>query len=395
VIEVRLAVITSHPIQYYAPIFRMLDRRLDLEVFYAHRATPLDQAKAGFNTAFEWDIDLLAGYRSHFLTNVARRATTNRFFGCDTPEIAQRISTGNFDAVLVLGWYLKSFIQAIVAAKRSGIPVLVRGDSQLMMPSSPAKALVKDVLYPPALRVFNAALYVGLRSRQYYERYCYPSDRLFFSPHCVDIHWFGARGSPAAGEALRKQKGICKEEAVVLFAGKLLSFKRPLDVVEAAGCLKARGRSVTLMVAGSGPLEESMRNRAAQIGVKLVLLGFQNQTEMPACYAACDVLVIPSTGRETWGLVANEALACGRPIIVSDAIGCAPDLAADGFVGRTFPLGNYQKLSDAIAAVIDHPPSYEAIKRRSYAYSIDVACDGIIRALEFVKVPRARRKALQ
>ena len=76
---------------------------------------------------------------------------------------------------------------------------------------------------------------------------------------------------------------------------------------------------------------------------------------MPACYAACDVLVLPSTGRETWGLVANEALACGRPIIVSDAVGCAPDLAADGVVGRTFPLGNY-KAFEAIAAVLDDPP---------------------------------------
>jgi glycosyltransferase involved in cell wall biosynthesis len=389
----RLAVVCSHPIQYYAPIFRMLARLLDLEVFYAHRATPADQAKAGFGTAFAWDVDLLDGYRSRFMTNMAKTPTTASFFGCDTPEIAKQIRTGNFDAVLVLGWYLKSFIQAIVAAKRAGIPVLVRGDSQLMMSSNPIKNLLKSVVYPPALRVFNAALYVGQRSREYFENYSYPRNLLFFSPHCVDTEWFSERGSAEAGAALRKREGIGREEAVVLFAGKLLPFKRPLDIVEAAACLVDEGRPVTVMVAGSGPLEEPMRQRAAQIGVKLVLLGFRNQTEMPACYAACDVLVLPSNGRETWGLVANEALACGRAIIVSDAVGCAPDLAADGVVGRTFPLGNCQRLAAVIAAVLDDPPPLAAIQRLSRAYSIDFACAGVINALKFVTGRRAKRDA--
>jgi glycosyltransferase involved in cell wall biosynthesis len=381
----RLAVVSSHPIQYYAPIFRMLDRRLDLEVFYAHRATPADQAKAGFDRAFEWDVDLLDGYRSRFLTNVAKQPTTARFFGCDTPEISQHIPAGAFDAVLLLGWYLKSFIQATVAAKVSGIPVLVRGDSQLMMSANPAKRLIKSLTYPAALRVFNAALYVGHRSREYLESYGYPTNRLFFSPHCVDAQWFCQRSRPELGAALRRQEGISPGERVVLFAGKLMPFKRPLDIVDAAAWLSNNsGRTVTVMVAGSGPLEEPMRHRAAQAGVKLVLLGFRNQTEMPACYAACDLLVLPSTRRETWGLVANEALACRRPIIVSDEVGCAPDLAADGIVGRTFPSGNSRKLAEAIAALLDDPPSPAVIQQRSDAYGLDVACEGILKALEFV-----------
>ena len=142
VIAMRLAIVSSHPIQYYAPIFRMLDRRLDLEVFYAHRATPADQAKAGFGTAFEWDVDLLDGYRSRFMTNVAKVPTTASFFGCDTPEIAHHIRTGKFDAVLVLGWYLKSFVQAIVAGKAGWYSGSRSRDSQLMMSSNPAKTLI-------------------------------------------------------------------------------------------------------------------------------------------------------------------------------------------------------------------------------------------------------------
>jgi glycosyltransferase involved in cell wall biosynthesis len=390
----RLAIVTSHPIQYYAPIFRMLDRRIDLEVFYAHRATTTDQAKAGFGTAFEWDVDLLSGYRSHFMTNVAKEPTTANFFGCDTPEVTQHISSEKFDAVLVIGWYLKSFLQAIAAAKRTGIPVIVRGDSQLMSSGSHPKTLFKYLTYPLALRTFNAALYVGQRSREYFEYYNYPSSRLFFSPHCVDTRWFRLHGSAEAGANLRIQEGIGEREAVVLFAGKLLPFKRPLDVVEAASRLLNGGRSVTVMVAGSGPLEQQMRHGAAQVGVRLVLLGFRNQTEMPACYAASDVLVLPSTGRETWGLVVNEALACGCPIIVSDAVGCGPDLAADGVAGRTFPLGNHAKLAEQIAAVLDEPPSASAIQKRSQAYSIDVACDGVIKAIEFVIARSAKPNAI-
>ena len=125
----RLAICTSHPIQYYAPLFRELAGRTEIEVFYAHSATPKDQADAGFGRAFEWDVDLLSGYPHRFLTNVAARPGVDHFGGCDTPEIGARLSEGAFDAVLVLGWNLKSSIQAILAAKRLRLPVLIRGDS--------------------------------------------------------------------------------------------------------------------------------------------------------------------------------------------------------------------------------------------------------------------------
>jgi glycosyltransferase involved in cell wall biosynthesis len=379
--KIRLAVVTSHPIQYYAPIFRRLDKILDLEVLYTHRATPADQAQAGFGTAFDWDVDLLSGYRSRFLCNVAKHPGTSRFFGCDTPEIIPIIRAGHFDAVLVLGWYLKSFVQAIVAAKHARVPVLVRGDSQVGLRTSRMQSFVKSLVYPFAFRVFDAALYVGQRSRDYFEHYGYPDERLFHSPHCVDTDWFAERATIAAGAALRQSAGIGPDEKVVLFAGKLVAFKRPIDVINAADALIGKGRPVTVMVAGAGPLEDDMRRRASERGVRLVMLGFRNQTEMPACYAASDVLVLPSTRRETWGLVVNEALACGCPIIVSDAVGCAPDLAADGVVGRMYPLGDTRRLVDAIADVVDNPPPAGSIRGWSNASTIDAACLGIISAL--------------
>jgi glycosyltransferase involved in cell wall biosynthesis len=380
----RLAVVASHPIQYYAPLFRVLAQRLQLMVFFAHRASPSDQAKAGFGVAFDWDIDLLSGYPHRFLTNVAKLPGVHHFAGCDTPEIGLRLKEGCFDAVLVQGWNLKSFLQSVFAAKRQGLPVLARGDSHLGTSRSALKRAAKATAYPSLLGLFDAALYVGQRSRAYWTHYRYPSPRLFFSPHCVDAEWFAERANDKARIMLRARLGISPESRIALFAGKLLPFKRPLDLVNAVALLKTQGRRVGVLVAGAGPLEHEMSAAANAAGVALYQLGFCNQSAMPAAYAAADVLVLPSDGDETWGLVANEALACCRPVILSDAVGAAPDLVGDGMAGHLFPVGNTVALAESIGAVVACPPPPERILAKSAAYSLDAAVDGIVRAVAFV-----------
>lgn len=373
----RLAVVVSHPIQYYAPIFRALSERCDVRVYYGQQLTPQQQSMAGFGTAFDWDVDLLSGYPSTFLRNVSSKPGTTHFGGCDTPEIGARLHASPVDAVLVMGWYLKSYIQTLLAAKRSGIPILVRGDSHLDTPKSAAKRQLKELLYPSFLRLFDGALYVGQKSKAFYEHYRFPAHRLFFSPHCVDNRWFAARATAAAGTHLRRSSGIGEDAFVALFAGKLVPFKRPLDLVAAAAQCRASGRNVQVLVAGSGELEQDMRRRAAELGVPLHMLGFCNQTQMPAAYAAANALVLPSNG-ETWGLVANEALACGKPVIVTEACGCAPDLAGDGYAGHVVRLGDISGLTTAIAGLMDRPVPDQAIRDRADRYSVERAVNGIV-----------------
>jgi glycosyltransferase involved in cell wall biosynthesis len=166
-----------------------------------------------------------------------------------------------------------------------------------------------------------------------------------------------------------------------MFAGKLVPFKRPLDLVAAAARLKSDGLDLEVLVAGAGPLEGELEKRAGECGIRQHLLGFRNQTEMPAAYAAADVLVLPSDGNETWGLVANEALACGRPVVLADTVGAAPDLAADGRAGRTYPMGNIAALGDALAEILRLPPTHQAITTKSTAYGVPAAADGIERAV--------------
>ena len=379
----RIAVVTSHPIQYQAPLFRELARRAELDVFFAHRASQADQAAAGFGVGFDWDVDLLSGYQHDFLKNIARKPGPSHFTGCDTPEIGARLEAGRYDALLVTGWHLKSFWQAIRAAKRAKIPVMVRGDSQLGTPRGRLKKAVKTVAYPPMLRMFDAALYVGQKSRAYYEHYGYPSGRLFFSPHCVDNDWFATRATAEARSGLRNQMGIGSVTTLVVFAGKLIPLKRPLDLVRAASHCRLEGRDVEVAFAGSGELENAVRAEAKGLGVPCHHLGFCNQTRMPAVYAASDILAVTSE-QETWGLVANEALACGKPIIISDASGCALDLAGDRTAGRVYEVGCIEHLSRSIGELQDHGCRSIDIARKSETYSVPAAINGLMEAVAHI-----------
>ncbi|HEV2551865.1 MAG TPA: glycosyltransferase family 4 protein [Stellaceae bacterium] len=374
------------------PLYRELARRCDLTVFFAHRATAADQAKAGFGIGFDWDADLFSGYVHVWLRNVARRPGLDQFFACDTPEIGLRLTEGHFDAVLVQGWHFKAYLQAIFAAKRLRLPVLARGDSHLDTPRSALRKAGKVIAYPMFLRLFDAALYVGKRSRLYWAHYHYPKTRMFFSPHSIDAEWFAARATDQARRELRAQLNIAPDAKVALFAGKLVPYKRPLDLIAAAGRSKGEGHEIQIIVAGTGPLEAEMLAAARALKVSIHALGFCNQTKMPCAYAAADVLVLPSDARETWGLVANEALACGRPIILSDAVGAAPDLAVDEMAGRVFPVGDIANLAGALHAILDCPPRPEVIAAKSHAYRLGVAVDGIEAALSTISTrTRGRR----
>ncbi|MDX1540462.1 MAG: glycosyltransferase family 4 protein [Geminicoccaceae bacterium] len=385
----RLAILTSHPIQYQAPLFRALARRLDLEVFFAHRQSPEQQAAAGFSTAFDWDVDLLEGYSSRFLENRARRPGVDRFRGCDTPEIGSIIARGRFDAVLVTGWHLLCYWQAIRACRRLRTPVLVRGDSQLVSPRSRSKRLVKAGLHRWLVRQFDGFLHVGTRNRAYLLHYGARPERLFFTPHFVDNPWFAERARAAAAErdAFRARLGIGANERVILFAGRLVPFKRVEDVIRATARLAAgEVPAVRLLIAGSGPLQADLERLAASSRAPVTFAGFRNQTELPACYDLAELLVLGSTGAETWGLVVNEAMASGTPAVVSDAVGCAPDLV-DGRTGQTVPVGDVPALCHAIQATLgskDDPAVQAALAAKMSTYSVETAVAGVLAALEQV-----------
>ena len=196
----------------------------------------------------------------------------------------------------------------------------------------------------------------------------------------MDTAFFARGASPVARDALRFRLDIASKTKLVLLSGKLLPFKRPLDVVTAVSRVRSAEVDAAVLVAGSGPLEADMRAHAKALAVPLHILGFQNQSRMPAAYSACDLLELPSDGRETWGLVCDEALACGRPIVVSSAAGCAEDLVTVDS-GAVFASGDMSGAAQQLMAdiALDTPPREAA--RLSDEHSVEAAASGIVAAL--------------
>lgn len=386
----RLGILCSHPIQYYTPIFRELAKRVDLQVFYAHRQTTQGQADAGFGVAFDWDIDLLQGYDYKFLQNISKAPDPSRFFGCDSPAIAEEIVNGYFDAFLVLGWGLKSYWQAIIACRKSGVPIMVRGDSRLGTSRSFIKRMIKDILYPRIMRRFDACLYVGEDSKKYFQAYGVEAEKLFFSPHSIDNARFQAEAGNMRRAEAKERLGLPQGKRHVLFAGKFIDKKRPMDFLQAALLLKQQNKSINLLFAGDGPLRVDLELFAAAHDLGVNILGFINQSELPLVYRAADLLVLPSEGSETWGLVVNEGMACGTPAVTSDAVGCSRDLVIHGRTGKIFELGNIPAFAKAIDEVLDAGLSESAIIEHISAYSPEKTAEGMVVAATYLNQKKSR-----
>lgn len=398
----RLGILATHPIQYYAPWFRYLAQRLDIEVFYAHRQDARGQAEAGFGVPFDWDIPLLEGYPHRWLTNVSRRPTGQSFGRFDTPEVYEILKRERFDAFLVFGWNHKSALQTILACWRRNIPVLMRGDSQLAARRSRTIATLKYLPYRWILPRMAAHLYVGQRNKAYLRHYGVPEEKLFFVPHCVDNAYFerSARQAESTGTVarLRFGLGIPNDAFVFLFVGKMIPKKHPEDFLRA--CLNVLGlpdgANVHAILVGDGPLRGSLDLLARPYATRIHFAGFSNQSAIPAFYRVANALVLPSDGRETWGLVVNEAFACGIPAVVSDACGCAPDMSDEGRTGFTYPVGDVDALAArmlALKALCEREPLmiHRALAEKAVRYSMETATEGLVAALDKVSGKPGRR----
>lgn len=393
----RLAIVTSHLIQYHAQWFRRLasDPRLDVEVLYCHRTTTAEQGAAGFGAGFEWDVPLLDGYRSVFVPNVSRQPSVHRFGGLDTPLVADLIRAGRFDAVLVNGWAYKSFWQAIWACWRAGIPVMVRSDSHLRTHRSAAKSLVKWPLYRSLIPRFDACLAVGSLSSEYFRQYGAKEDRIFSVPHTVDYGLFTDNHQGAASEAgrLRQEWGFTHADVVFLFVGKFIPGKRPLDFIAAVSRAAPSGSRIVGLMVGDGPLRSQCEALVDRSKAPVTFAGFLNQSAIVRAYVASDVLVLPSDGGETWGLAVNEAMACGRPCIVSDGVGAGPDLVIPGETGEVYPMGDVASLARTMARLSEDRDHLihlgTAGRERERVFALDTSVEGVVRAIECVRASRA------
>lgn len=351
----RLAIVLSHPTQYYSPWFRWLAHHTDLKikVFYLWDFGVTPRRDPQFVHTFAWDTDLLGGYEHEFVPNRARDPGTHHFRGLINPALNQRIAAWAPDAILLFGYKSVTHLRLVLWARRKRISLLFRGDSHLLGRNAfpwPAR-LVLTTLY----RQFAAVLPVGLANSAYFDHLGVPRARQFTAPHCVDSSLFDRENTRHRDEAfnLRRRLGIPPNRILVLFAGKLIEKKQPLALLQAFIAIRQTGTA--LVFVGDGNQKNPLAQAAAGHD-NVHFLPFANQTEMPARYLAADIFVLPSQGTaETWGLAVNEAMHMGVPCLVSNRVGCQLDLVRDGETGWVFdvddPTALRTKLAEALAAV--------------------------------------------
>jgi len=352
---INLAIIASHPIQYYAPLFRYIaqDSSLNIKVFYLWDFGITDQIDRGFKQSLKWDIPLLDGYTFEFIPNVSKDKGTHHIFGLQNPTLTKQVLAFNPDTILLtVSYNYASIYRFIWQLRNINIPMIFRGDSHRIFLKQDLKNQIKRSLIAKIFQNFNAFLYVGKANHDYFRYHHVSANKLFFAPHSIDNQRFSNDNTNPYQKAInwKQELGIPIDDLVILFAGKFENKKRPLDLIQAF--INAQLPSVSLLLVGAGHLEMEMQALSKQNN-RIFFAPFQNQSLMPRTYAAGDIFVLPSYGNgETWGLAINEAMCMGKPVIVSDHVGCAADLVKPFQNGLIFEAGNVDALTNSLREVM-------------------------------------------
>lgn len=368
--KTRVAVINTHPIQYFAPLYAYLGASPDIEItaLYLSDFSLRGAVDRGFGQKVAWDVDLLAGYPHRF---VGRRWREIEPFGLRAtfvPEVFDAVRRGGFDAVWINGHVVAANFIAMAAARACGLPVLMRCETHLGLAVSALKGALRRPLLSRLFALCDGFLAIGSANRDFYRAMGVAAEKISLMPYAIDNARFlrDADLSPQQRMAARARHGLSPERPVVLYVSKLQKRKHPDDLICAARKLAAEGLDFQLAIAGSGEMEEELKAMAADVGADIVFPGFVNQSEMPQLLGACDIFVLPAAN-EPWGLVVNEAMCAGLPIVISRELGCAQDLLRHGENGFGFAAGDVDGLADALRLLLRDASLRAAMSRASRA----------------------------
>ncbi|HUE43296.1 MAG TPA: glycosyltransferase family 4 protein [Candidatus Sulfotelmatobacter sp.] len=386
--RLRVLTISSHPIQYGAPLFRIMAAhpKLDYQVAYCS----LRGAEAGYDPEFgahvQWDVPLLDGYKWTHIPN--RGSGAEGFWDWRNTGLWKFIRQGKFDVVIShVGYVRATFWIAYFAARSVGIPFLFGTDASNIEPrdESNLKLTVKRVLWPAVFGLSGQVLTASSAGRDMMVSLGFPADRVSMTLDTVDNDWWFAQASAVDRDLARRSLGFLPNEKAILFCAKLQSWKRPMDLLRAFA--SAAIPDAKLVFAGDGAQRAELETEAAARGIqnKVEFLGFVNQSQLPRLYKAADLMVIPSR-YEPFGLVVNESMLCGCPVIASDRVGAVRDLITHGETGYVYSCGDVESLASTIRQAVEDPVRLNAIRtnalERIRAWSPQASAEALVSALE-------------
>ncbi len=339
--KIRLAVVSSHPIQYNAPMFALLAKSAVVEpkVFYTWSQSKTTLFDKDFGHEIKWDIPLLEGYDYEFVDNISTNPGPGSFKGIDCPNLIQSIKAWKPTALLVFGWNYKAHFN-VMRYFKGKVPVYFRGDSTLIDEQGGYKQLIRRVFLTWVYHYVDGAFYVGKNNREYFLKHGLKPEELTYAPHAIDNARFSdvLANSERLSAKWRNQLSIPLNAIVVLFVGKFEPKKNPLLLLQVALAMESTG--IHFVFVGNGVYENDMRLLADKQSY-IHFLPFQNQSLMPEVYNMADILALPSQGPgETWGLVINEAMACKLAVLSSTKVGASIDLVDMGVNGYVFESGS-------------------------------------------------------
>jgi glycosyltransferase involved in cell wall biosynthesis len=282
-------------------------------------------------------------------------------------------------------------LQAILAANALGIPVLLRAESWLAdRVRNPWKLVLKSAFFKLLGKGISAVLPIGTVNAAYWAHYFGASVPQFLMPYAVHNDYFAELAAAAVPreQELRAELGLSADRPVILFASKLQQRKHADHLLEAYSRLiadKPPTQRPYLVVVGDGEQRAQLEAQAHRLKLEDVrFAGFRNQSELPRFFQLADVFVLPSR-HEPWGLIVNEAMSSGCPVVASTDVGCHADLITDGVEGYVFPVGDIAALTQALRQVFSSPETPatmgEAARRRISAWTYEQDVQGLQRAL--------------
>ena len=348
----RLAVLATHPVQYFVPVFRGLSAtpgwRCRVFVGCLH-GVDVPRHDPDFGVSFAWDCDLSSGYQRTALTSWSLAAMSGWRGVLAGVWAALRLLLWRPDAVLIYA-YSPSFIStASLLLALARVPIVLRADtSDEAYSRSAVKTWLRDRVLAAYYRSCSWILPIGAESYRHFLRLGVPPARLRTVLYAVDQAVI-----PPIAEPQPPREGFLR----LGFVGKFTPVKDPLNIARAIAHLSQEERErLTFAAAGDGPLLSSCHQALAPLLPRVEFRGFLNQSELVGFYKQIDLLILPSVQGEVWGLVVNEALSQGVRVIVSDRVSSRHDLVLTTEQGWVFPAGQSRALARSIRLALKASP---------------------------------------